>query len=493
MAAPVDATHSTSDAQATPSFTKPTGLANGDVVFILLYAWGDAMVATTNEPGFPAGFTKLFFQAGGFQFGPSVGGYYKIITNAAGEPATYNFTDPPSGYGTGGPANGGYISRVTGADGTVPVDHSGSVHGTTDPVTTGANITSSQADALLFVWAVNSVTTTPSTPSGMTSIFAGDGGDSCFYSQILTVQTTNATKTSTIGATGNWTIGWVTIKPPAGGVTTDTEFGSRATNPNPFVGPAVLRNRQFSGQHFELPNTNAPLTDTNFEFPQYRNPNVGPTALRVMARQPSLPINIVAPVTDTNPGTGTVAPPNPRVGPPALQRHFVQPVNIVNAPATDTNFEFPSYPPGQRFLPTIFRPYPFLPPAPVAPTGASVSVVPATGQLILTGFAPLLDTGLTPGTGSLALTGFAPVLDTGLTPSTAPLVLTGFAPTVATPVTATPSTGTLILTGFAPTIATPQTFTPTTAALVLTGFAPTITVAPLSTAVSGQFMLLGMG
>lgn len=217
MAAPVDASHSTSDFQATPSFDQPTGLTDGDWLLILLYCWG-SFVSGGNKPGSPAGFTELFFiNSSTSLYGASIGAYVKKITNASGEPATYDFTDPPFGYGIGGPSNGGYISRITGADPTNAIDDAGAVEGVSSSATTGGIIDTGQAEGLLFVVCSNDVDSAPGTPAGMANVFAGDGGDSNFYSQTLAAQLSGATRSSTLSGSGNWTIGFVTIKPAAGG------------------------------------------------------------------------------------------------------------------------------------------------------------------------------------------------------------------------------------------------------------------------------------
>ncbi len=218
MAAPVwvvGVTHDQSGGGGV-SFTKPSSLANGDVVYILFYAWGNLLNSTTTKPGAPSGFTEIYWQVGAGTFLPSQAVYRKIITNAAGEPASYTVADPPGGYGSQD-AQGGVIGRVTGADTTTPEDDSGVTQGTANPADTGNVISTSQNDALLLLMCVNDITSAPGTPTGMTVIFAGDGGDSASYQQTLSAQVTNANRTSSMGATGHWTMGFVAIKPPAGG------------------------------------------------------------------------------------------------------------------------------------------------------------------------------------------------------------------------------------------------------------------------------------
>lgn len=149
--------------------------------------------------------------------------------------------------------------------------------------------------------------------------------------------------------------------------------------------------------------------------------------------------------------------------------------------------------PAQRFF---FKNRTFLPDA-TAAVSASITVTPGTASLVLTGFAPTVQTPrlVTPGTASLVITGFAPsvILGTVVTPGKASLVLTGFAPTVLTPRLVTPGKASLVLTGFAPivTVGGSLTVTPGTASLVLTGFAPTVLTPRLVTPGTASLILTG--
>lgn len=149
--------------------------------------------------------------------------------------------------------------------------------------------------------------------------------------------------------------------------------------------------------------------------------------------------------------------------------------------------------PVQRYF---FRQPTFLPDV-IAAAGASVVLTPGTASLVLTGFAPTVQTPrlVTPGKASLVLTGFAPrvILGTVVTPGKASLILTGFAPTVLTPRLVTPGKASLVLTGFAPviTVGGNKTVIPGTASLVLTGFAPTVLTPRLVTPGKASLILTG--
>jgi len=105
-------------------------------------------------------------------------------------------------------------------------------------------------------------------------------------------------------------------------------------------------------------------------------------------------------------------------------------------------------------------------------------VLKIAGPLILTGYAPTMDSGLTPPVGALDLTGQAASIggggaaNTNITPAVAALVLTGSAPGLQLEIFRTPAVGALAITGAAP--IAHITATPNTVALVLEGFAPTV-------------------
>jgi hypothetical protein len=102
----------------------------------------------------------------------------------------------------------------------------------------------------------------------------------------------------------------------------------------------------------------------------------------------------------------------------------------------------------------------------------SVSVLPPTGGVALTGFAPLILSDVQPGTGVLQIQSFAPLVKAPfVSPALAALDLTTFAPTVK--VGPSPPTGEITLTTFAPSVPTIRSPGLQTGMVVST-FAPTV-------------------
>lgn len=84
------------------------------------------------------------------------------------------------------------------------------------------------------------------------------------------------------------------------------------------------------------------------------------------------------------------------------------------------------------------------------------------------------------GLGALVLSGFAPTIQTPRTvaPGVGALTLSGSAPTILTPRKATPGVGALTLAGAAPSVLLPELTIPGVGTLQLTGFSPTIVAHP---------------
>src|ERR1700723_445663 len=81
---------------------------------------------------------------------------------------------------------------------------------------------------------------------------------------------------------------------------------------------------------------------------------------------------------------------------------------------------------------------------------------------------------LTPAAGSILLTGFAPSVDQSLVPSASSIVVTGQAPIVAAGNTVAPSVGSVVVTGVAPSDAAGNTVAPGAGSILLTGEAPSV-------------------
>lgn len=198
-------------------FTKPSGLADGDVLYIR-YHWFDPDL-TTGTPscsGFTAVAVSNVLQlAGNYRFGVVI--LRKVITNAAGEPSTYTVSR------LGSPDfDGGRIDRATGGDTSTPETDTGSAysgsHASTTAWSTGAAVDSGADDLTLIAsitfgdFGVGNV----GTPAGMNQDYEIDGGDCEGWSQALGA-VSGATKSATIDNAGDWTTVWVTIKASTGG------------------------------------------------------------------------------------------------------------------------------------------------------------------------------------------------------------------------------------------------------------------------------------
>lgn len=209
MAAPTNPSGST--LTSGNSHTKPSGLANGDVVLIRHHWFNSSSSPATAPSGFSSAFpaVELDYGGGGYL---GLGVFYKVITNAAGEPSSYT-------VGSAGGSvfwQGGRIDRISGADTTSPIDDAGSNSGNSGTQSTGANITTSQADALLFLACVSNGANAGN-PSGMAQQYEIDGGDAEGWSETLSAQLTNATRSSSLSFSTSWVSGFVAFKPAGGG------------------------------------------------------------------------------------------------------------------------------------------------------------------------------------------------------------------------------------------------------------------------------------
>lgn len=136
---------SANGASSIVTITKPSSVSDNDYLVVFLGVGDDLTVA-----GSPAGWTS-------YQHGTSTGNdrqmliAYKKITNAAGEPASYDFS-----VETGDNA-AWWIGSLSGVDGTNPVDVMGSWADLSNDLTPAApSITTTSASSLVFAaWASN--------------------------------------------------------------------------------------------------------------------------------------------------------------------------------------------------------------------------------------------------------------------------------------------------------------------------------------------------
>jgi hypothetical protein len=198
------------------SFTKPTGLADGNILEILYWEFHSG----GTPPAAPSGFTET---TGGGQVNLGANGfvearrYRKVITNAAGEPASYSVT-----VGSGSVfANGGEIFRISGVNTSNP-ENATVTFGTAGSGTTATSgsLTTSVADCLLSAVIVTDGTAI-GVPSGMSALFLHDGGDAEGYTENLSGTVSGVTRASTIGS-AEWGFGLWAIEPAGGGGGGDT-------------------------------------------------------------------------------------------------------------------------------------------------------------------------------------------------------------------------------------------------------------------------------
>lgn len=210
MAAP--AIQTSSESASSNVFTKPTGLADGDVLYILYWSFH----STAAAPVAPTGFTEVASGSANYVGNERLEAriYRKVITNAAGEPANYTVTQGGgSNFG-----NGGEIFRVSGADTTTPENADGENNGNSGTASTGS-ITTTNAECLLLA-AITTNGVSIAVPSGMAALYLHDGGDAEGYQETLSATLTGATRTSTLGSSQFWAVGWVAVQSPSAAATT---------------------------------------------------------------------------------------------------------------------------------------------------------------------------------------------------------------------------------------------------------------------------------
>lgn len=190
-------------------FTKPAGLADGDILYIRYTAFQNNTTLPTLT-----GFTRVAEGAMTHAAGDCLVGaiFRKVITSAAGEPANYTVTRGGTVF-----YDGGRIDAVQDGDTSTPEDDSGNATGTSTTPSTGANITTTVNGALILI-ASTTYGQNCSDPAGMTQDYEIDGGDTEGWHQSLTGSTvTGSTRSSTIGASVEWVYLFVAVKAVGGG------------------------------------------------------------------------------------------------------------------------------------------------------------------------------------------------------------------------------------------------------------------------------------
>lgn len=204
MAAPAVQGTATTTAAANNAnivINKPSGLADGEVLVAIV-----ATGATSTGFSGPVGWTEHVDHSAVGSYGMAI--YTKIITNAAGEAATYSFAQA-----NGAQNQCGGMFRISGADNTTPVRVVGTVTDqTNNTITTipASAITGAVDDLLLYCAMVEgSLSWTP--PTGMTEVLdiaSGGSGASTsksactIASLVLASAGTTGDKTGTASGVG---------------------------------------------------------------------------------------------------------------------------------------------------------------------------------------------------------------------------------------------------------------------------------------------------
>ena len=204
-----------SQAIASTTVTKPSGVVDGSVL-VIRYHWfvaGDQHLVfpTCSNSFVDVGSVSSYDPIHAYTMGVSF--FRKVIASAAGEPSTYTIT-PVSGRDV----DLGQIDRLVNCDTTTPETDAGQnkiVFGGGTNWTTGAAIDSGTEDLLLI--GVTAWAAPIGTPGTMAQNYLLDGaGDIGGYSENTGV-VTGATRTSTTGANDGSAIAFVVFKAGAGG------------------------------------------------------------------------------------------------------------------------------------------------------------------------------------------------------------------------------------------------------------------------------------
>ena len=149
------------------SITKPSGVADGDVL-VAFVGWGDDLGTWACS-----GWTLLDSNQSSRGNDIGSGVLYKVITNAAGEPSSYTFTNGESASQN----MAGFIVCASDVDTSSPIDNNSSNTGTNDWTPTHVNITTNVDGCLVLFFHVGNIGTASAktagaldTPSGTTLV-----------------------------------------------------------------------------------------------------------------------------------------------------------------------------------------------------------------------------------------------------------------------------------------------------------------------------------
>lgn len=214
MPAPAFGTAATASSGTGTAITvnKPGSLANGDVV---LACFASSENATSTGP---AGFTECVDFQHAPDGDPSVHVYSKVITDAAGEPASWAFTISTTSKWAASSI------RITGAHQTTPVVVVGAGASGSGTVATATAITPGVADCLLVMAAV---TNADGTWSGWTGALTervdapspagGNAATRCAIgvaTETLSASTSTGTRDATASVNQRWVAVLLAVRPP---------------------------------------------------------------------------------------------------------------------------------------------------------------------------------------------------------------------------------------------------------------------------------------
>lgn len=212
MPAPVFQTAGTGSATggATVAVTKPTGLADNDVVIVAI-AGSDADLCAA-----PDGTWTEHFDSDLGAVNETLAIYSHVVTNAAGEPASWTFTNADVGHRVGG------ALRVSGAHTTTPVVVVGTKATGLGVTATATAVTPGVVDCLLIqcsaangngTWSHSVMTerVDVQTTGGNTNTNASLQ----MATETLTASTSTGTRGATLGTSDDWTTVLLAIQEPA--------------------------------------------------------------------------------------------------------------------------------------------------------------------------------------------------------------------------------------------------------------------------------------
>jgi len=206
------------------SVNKPSGVADGDLVVVGVYAETDTVTITP-----PGGFTSAKAQTNTGAHKIEV--FYKI---AASEPASYNFTT--GGAGTFMGAISAAYSNGTGSGPWVDQTSGAQADGALEPATTAPSVTTSDVNRLLVYFHGNITGGPPSVAAGAASNFrAGGSGQALCDAGFAAAGATGTSNVTGQGTTDYAAIHVAFISDTAAGSNAATAAALRDRFPKPLM------------------------------------------------------------------------------------------------------------------------------------------------------------------------------------------------------------------------------------------------------------------